>query len=760
MILHEHFSNLAAAHPSKEALLSYDEQGEQEESFTFAELKRSVERIAGWLNKDLGLRPGDVLALALPNSVELLIISWAAWASDIITLPLDTKRDTARQCAYKVQLAKAKVLIGREEMLSSLDSEELRKACKVVEVSDVQKLQDAAEEPSWQQGTSHAALILFTSGTTAEPKGAELTLQNLLVNAEGIKDWLKIEERDRFCVLLPLHHINSTTFCLAALLAGTSIAVPPSYSNSRFWQCLAKTKSTFTSIVPTICYDQLSRGKEFAQAKEELKLTRIQIGSAPVVAADAQKFMDQFGIPLYQGYGQTETALRVTGVPMGLPPEIYEQLVEENSIGKAMEWADVRILKKEGGFAAEGQEGEIAVKGPAVMKGYLENPEANEKAFKNGYFLTGDLGFYKTIAGARYFFLKGRIKEIIIKGGVNLSPAAIESRLKTMCQDIEQVYVMGMPDARYGEEVAAAVCFNKQENPSRQLALLKYKLSLPSKEFPLFERPKYLAVIEADQVPMTPTGKVQRSALKNILPSGAFEQVSLVAQNSAFAFFVLSADDKRHFKQALELFNFCWQPLTIDEQKFAAHVRNGTVIIAVDAADAVCGLVSFVRTLRTQEQLVRLTYRELTSDLSLQSNEPEGDKIVCVSVCSNTAQEQPLRKDITPPSPSREDMEAYLRSGNDMVYNFHQKPKAALPGAELIALLPQARPEDTLALGYAMLLRYPQIPETKEIEPDAASSCAVQLVEAAMRFAQQLGVSRVYAFSRPAGAYHYFMKKQ
>ena len=259
-------------------------------------------------------------------------------------------------------------------------------------------------------------------------------------------------------VNLPLHHINSTTFCLSSLLAGASIAIPPSYSKSRFWKQAAETGASFTSIVPTIAYDQLSQKEEFMKFKCKLKLNRIQIGSAPVVVNDVKRFMETFGVPLYQGYGQTETALRVTGVPLELDGKTYKKMVESNCIGKAMKFAEVEIIDDKGNILGEKKDGEIAVKGPIVMKGYL----GNHKAFRNGYFLSGDIGYYKIINGERFYYFKGRSKEVIIKGGINISPMAVEDKLRRISRDIERVYVIGVADKRYGEEVAAVICWKKE----------------------------------------------------------------------------------------------------------------------------------------------------------------------------------------------------------------------------------------------------------------------------------------------------------
>jgi carnitine-CoA ligase len=337
--LYEHIVSVAEHSPSRAALLDCDHEGKTLRELSFKELAQEIQSAAEYLC-GLGLKKGDRVALAFKNSSDLLIISWAAWCVGIITVPLDSKRDTGEQHAYKIKLNDSKFLIAQCGALKNEDKEHLA-GINVVNFAGFFKAKQIKID--WEMGLSHQALVLFTSGTTAHPKGAKLSLQNLVVNALGIREWLRITEEDRFLVNLPLHHINSTTFCLSTLLAGGSIAIVPAYSNSLFWQQISKTGATITSIVQSILFDQLNREEEYAAVRKDVRLNRIQIGSAPVIAQTVQEFRNKFGIRLYQGYGQTETALRVTGVPTGLSEELYERLVEENSIGAPMQWADVRI---------------------------------------------------------------------------------------------------------------------------------------------------------------------------------------------------------------------------------------------------------------------------------------------------------------------------------------------------------------------------------------------------------------------------------
>lgn len=742
-----YISSLAHNEPNRIALLETDKEGKIQDTVTYKELREKLEYVACWLIQN-GLKDKDVLALAMPSSPDFLILSWACWSIGIVTVPLDLKRDTIDQHKFKLDASCVKLIIAKEGIFKLEDKLQLLKY-KLIEINHF-AFKKSGKKISWKNDLAYQALILFTSGTTAHPKGAQLSLENLVVNANGIKHWFRITNKDRFLVVLPLHHINSTSFCLAVLLSGGSIALVPGYSNSRFWQQAYNTSATFTSIVPSICFDQLSHETEFQSVKNKLKLNRIQIGSAPVMVSDVKNFMKMYGIPIYQGYGQTETSLRVTGVPLNLDKKTYEDLIDSNSIGCAMEWAEVEIVNAKGKALSENKEGELAVKGKAVMKGYLHNT----KAFGNGYFLTGDIGYYKIINKKRYFFLKGRKKEIIIKGGINISPVAVENKLKEVFKDIDQVFVIGVADPRFGEEIAAVICWRNIDIQKAKV-YLKYKLSKGVKTINRYETPKYITTIDASNLPITSTGKVQRSLIKNKISMDGLEQVNLVTKTNKYKF-ILLAEDSFLIKEALNLYNYSWYPLILSFGDFRELISNTTTIMAIDIENKIRGLVTFMRFDLSEDQLSSFTYEELVSlqDKNIVGN--NGDSLVCISICGPNYKQEPIpnvKKILT-----IEEVRGYLSMGKDSVYNFHTKPKGGFDkGASLISLLPNARPQDKRSLGYNMLLKYPRI--TKEVHLTEDASVATQLTECVMLIASQLEIKNIYAFSRPSGLAKYMSKK-
>jgi len=681
--LYKHLVDAANAHPDKVALLDCDLQGNTQSTITYAELVGRINTAAAGLAV-MGFRPSDRVALALDNPTEHLLVTWAAWCMGITTVPLDLKRDTPELAAYKVKASGARLTLT-----------ELPAAAPAV--------------VEWAQGDEHEALVLFTSGTTANPKGARLTLSNLITNAQDICTWLKIKEDDRFLVLLPLHHINSTTFSLATLLARGSIAVVPAYSSSNFWRQAANTGATLTSIVQSILFDQLARTNEYSEAKAALKLSRIQIGSSPVVASSVEEFLKLYKIPLYQGYGQTETALRVTGVPMDLPPRAYAQAVVQNSIGTAMPWAEVAIADKAGRMLGEGQEGELVVRGKAVMQGYV----GGEEAFRDGYFLTGDLGYWSMIDGQKFFFLKGRKKEIIIKGGINISPVAVENSLKKISPDVAQAYVVGVRDPRYGEVPAAVICWKEGVHADDAMRRLKLLLALGTEHLSEYEVPAYLLSLASEELPLTSTGKVQRLILKERFAAHTPEPLNDIFKTAAHRF-VLIHPHSVLAGDSFALYNHCWQPLTKTKEQYKEYLAQHRTLGALDTAGKLAGQITF---------------------------DKKQDSIECISICSAAYIPKPAPKVQKLPTPDF--VRTYLTAGLDPVINFHLRL-----GASVRDIIPDGRPDDKSALGYLVRMRYPT-PKTSKVNESAP--VAQQLIELVLLCAQDLTIPYVDALSRPGG---------
>jgi long-chain acyl-CoA synthetase len=250
-------------------------------------------------------------------------------------------------------------------------------------------------------------------------------------------------------------------------------------------------------------------------------VSRIQLGSAPVQAPVVLKFYEQYKIPLLQGYGSTETSLRCTGVPHGLTEEDYLKLVESNTIGTEMRYNNVSVLDQKCRELDEGVPGEICIRGPNVTRGYIDNPEQTKTAFRGGWYHSGDLGYWKEVCGRRLFFIKGRLKEIIIKGGVNISPVALEGTIAEVFPEIEQCFVIGFPHERFGEEIGLLVNMKNGNLSKLKKTIRTQGISglLP------YECPKAIIPVDYEKLPKTSTGKIQRLKLKEKYSSHLQEEL-------------------------------------------------------------------------------------------------------------------------------------------------------------------------------------------------------------------------------------------
>ena len=505
---------------------------------------------------------------------------------------------------------------------------------------------------------------------------------------------------------------------------------------------MAKTGATITSVVQSIVFDQLHREEEFNAQKDTIRLNRIQIGSAPVLAQSVQEFNTKFGIRLYQGYGQTETALRVTGVPMDISDELYERLVEENSIGEPMQWADLQIADDVGKFLGEGEEGELVVKGPAVMEGYL----GMEPAFRDGYFLTGDIGYFKVIDSRKYFYLKGRKREIIIKGGINISPVAIENALKKISTDIDQAHVISVVDERYGEEPGAVISWRSEVDEEAAKRRLKAALLLGTPYLSEYETPKYITSLSIKDLPTTSTGKVQRSVLKDRIPYEKFESIYGLLKTSDYRFSALHRNS-RWEKASFDLFAKCWAPIQVDKLEYEKNISKQLIVLAAKPDETLVGQIAVIRTSLTEKELLTTKYADL-----LAAADREGGALVCISICSANYEPKPVPEANDSPTP--DEVRKYLAGGHDPVMKFHQKPKGGLiEGATLVDVIENGRPEDKSALGYNMLLKYPA--PSGKVSITEGASAAQQLIEVILLLASDMGIKNIYAYSRPGGLAQY-----
>jgi long-chain acyl-CoA synthetase len=504
------------------AIIFRDVDRNTREVISYGQLDNQTARLARNLHHEYGIGPGDAVALCLPNCPEVSLLTLALFRLGATSVPLDQKRDVPERKRYKLADSNAKLLCVLPEDLQS--ESEIVTETKIVSTEQLltgRSGSSADLEPEWSgdfESEQANCVVLYTSGTTGHPKGALLTRQSITSNADGIAKWLGFDESEKLSLVLPLHHVNSTVFSITILMLGATVILNSRYSAGNFWPVVSEEKATASSIVPTIMKDLLSRWEDFSTLGLDISsLRKIMIGSAPVPAGAACRFYDLFGVRLVQGYGTTEVSLRVTGVPHNLPEEEYRTALSENAAGVELCNCNVKIE----GDPPQGELGEILVRGPVVSGGYLNLQKETDEVFNSGWFKTGDIGFWRELAGSKFFFIHGRKKEILIKGGVNISPIAVENALTEATPSLSAAYVVGLEDPRWGEDICAALVFkNGLSSVERSSAAEILVTSGQAGDIPglsAYEAPVKAIPFQLDQLPMTSTGKVQRSKLREIV---------------------------------------------------------------------------------------------------------------------------------------------------------------------------------------------------------------------------------------------------
>lgn len=743
----------AKRYAEKEAIVAVDPDSDTPLIITHEMLASLVNRVAAYLQLHHITR-GDRFAILMHNTPEVILFELAGAILGATTVPLDAKRDTLDRKIFKLQDTHAKALFIRHEQdVNQSEIDLVREAIPSLIIgtweSFTEFLHMLPEDTLITAGTTldDYYVILYTSGTTALPKGVLLSTRACLLNALGIIDWQRLTNEDRFNIVLPLHHINSTQFCLSMILVGGTIVLNTRYSASKFWHSISRYKATNTSIVPTILHDLLVRAEEFNQQHLDVStLKRICIGSAPVLPEETYRFYETFGIRVVQGYGQTETALRVSGVPVIADDDMYRLLVKSNTIGIQLANNHLAIMDQQNTEKGEGQEGEICIKGPILADGYLNNDDETKKSFVDGWFHSGDLGYWKKIDNKKYFFIIGRIKEIIIKGGVNISPSTIEDALLQAFPQIDQVSVVGYPDSRMGEEIAAVIVPKKGSGFKDPQSL-----TLPNQIPGLsrFEAPKKIFFV--DSLPKTSTGKIQRVEVKKSI-------IELMKKEKQTHYYVrrINSQETEALTKAVEINNARWQGLPAILKEFTARATNGLIFGVFEEQEGLVGSLSCVRL--SHESIETLeTWKQATNKGTLSNNDPNGDTLLCVaiSVKSQSPSSRPL------PQSSHDEklllqlakklITDYVISSNDHVLKFHKKTKGGLSGATIWKILENGRPDDKESMGYNVLMKYPEITKNTKIVRNNAAPPSVLLIEHALLYAKEKGIKEVIAFSRPSG---------
>jgi long-chain acyl-CoA synthetase len=472
---------------------------------TYAGLRQASRALAAF-HGGAGVPGGEAVAFLLPNGVRAASVFLGTMYAGRVVAPQNQLAQDS-YLAYAIEHSGARIVFTVEEHAARLVARghtEGRQA-RVVGGERGGAGDAAAAAAGTRAGSAlppvapaDPALLMYTSGTTGQPKGALLSHANLVAAGRAVSASLGLGPADRVLSSLPLYHVNGQSIgTVSPLVSGGSIVMPRRFSVSQWWPLVARHRPTWINVVPTIIAYLLNGPEPAADARAAMPRIRFaRSASAPLPPEQHAAFEARFGIPVIEAMGLTETA----SVAFTNPLERARRRLGSPGLPLGME---ARVVRADGGVAADGETGEIQLRGPNVMLGYYRAPELTAKAIDpQGWFATGDLG-RRDADG--YYFITGRLKELIIKGGENIAPREIDEAVLRHPAVLECAAV-GVPDAHYGQEILACVVLKPDASCGEEELRAHCE-----RELGRYKAPRFLRFVA--ELPKGPSGKVQRLKL-------------------------------------------------------------------------------------------------------------------------------------------------------------------------------------------------------------------------------------------------------
>ena len=463
----------------------------QDRRLSFGETYPAVRAWQAWLRR-VGVRPGDRVALALPNGLAFAVVYLAVVATGATVLPLNP---TAPAGEIRRITDKARpVLLLAAPGVATADPdvpgwEVAPDAVWPPAGAPIRRLHASAD-------SAEGGVLLFTSGTTGEPKGVRLSAAQLLYTASAVAQHHRFGPGERGFSSLPLFHINAQVVgLLASLVAGSTIALDDRFHASDFWEVVRAVDVTWINAVPAILG---ILAKQDGPAPELPRLRFVRSASAPLPVSTLKAFEARYGYPVVETYGLTEAASQVAANPV--PPGRRKA----GSVGRPVGVA-IQVVDEEGQVLPPGEAGQVRIAGPSVIRRYWSGT-ADPATFRDGWFHTGDHGYFDEDG---YLFLTGRSRELINRGGQKIAPREVEDVLLAH-PGVADAAVIGIPDPILGEKVAAYVVPTPSApSPADLVAQLE---RAAAEHLSAYKRPAVIQVVAS--LPAGPTGKVQRLSLK------------------------------------------------------------------------------------------------------------------------------------------------------------------------------------------------------------------------------------------------------
>ena len=493
MNLAENLERSAYYFPDRLSILQEDRK------ISYLEFNKESNRVATALI-GLGVQRGDFVALCAPNSIEWLAFYFGILkaGATAVTLPITfTKNELARL----LDDARPRVLFTVDEKLEDLgDRKDRAYLEKIVSPAGDIPYDRLVEKGSYSfravdMDRNDTAAILYTGGTTGIPKGVMLTHENIKSSAHNVCHFERSCQEDRALCFLPPNHVFAQIHIINSMVyAAGCLVIQPSFDMDRTVDTLTRFRVTKFYAVPTIYFRFLQMG----DPKEKLGPVNYCFSAAASMPAElVREWKSSTGLNIHEAYGMTETASMVT----------YNHYIRHvvGSIGTPVNIVEVQIRDLQGNVLGPREEGEICIRGPNVMKGYLNNPEETKDVFWGDWLRSGDIGAFDEDG---YLYIIDRIKDMIITGGENVYPREIEEILYKR-SEVGECSIIGLPDKEYGERVTACIVLKRKDqplDPKEVKSFLKGHLAS-------FKVPKEFIVLDA--LPKSSTGKILKRELKD-----------------------------------------------------------------------------------------------------------------------------------------------------------------------------------------------------------------------------------------------------
>jgi len=509
----------AAAHPDKEALVEYGELGVRR--MTWGELDATINRLAHVL-ADRGAGAGARVALMLPNGIEYLVAQQA----------LARLGATAVQIGYRLKAPEIAYILGNAEPRATIVAADFldvmrdaraqagNKGGPMLTVGGTTSHGDAEdwaralaatspELPPRSTGGDGGGVIVYTSGTTGKPKGANRSWNK--TGFESVADMIHqvgMRADDRHLVVCPLYHSAAPAFVAIMMAFGATVVLQNHFDPEQCLDIIQRERITCTLMVPTMIVRLTNVSPEVRQRYNTQSLRWLMSAAAPLTTEAARRFMEMYGPVLWNFYGATETGLVTLAGP-------HDHVTRPGTIGKALRGNQIRLLDEAGQQVAVGQVGELYARNVTLISGYHNNEEATKSSQRDGFFSVGDMG---RIDREGYYYLESRKHDMVISGGVNIYPREIEDLLHTHPAILDAA-VIGVPHQVLGEE--AVETWVGQVTSSSMPALdpvpitgLRSVVAGLRAGLADFKRPRKVTFLA--ELPRNPTGKVLKRELREL----------------------------------------------------------------------------------------------------------------------------------------------------------------------------------------------------------------------------------------------------